>query len=324
MKNIGVLLIIVLALTGCKIDKNETVEGKAKIVCTTTLAGDLVKNIVGDKADVSIIMRPGVDPHEYTPRPSDTEALDGADIIVYHGLDFEGQMSSYFDNLKKNGKLLINLGEGISENKLRSIEDEFEHHHDHGDHDHDHGHYHAPGTIDPHVWNDVSIWIQCAEHVSNELSKMNPENADLFKENSAKHVEELKSLDSELSSLYASIPESSRVLVTAHDAFAYLAHRYNLKVKSLQGISTAAELGIKDVSSLAEYLIDNNIRSIFVEQSVNNKNIDAVRHHCSEKDFEVKLGGTLYSDGLGDASSGAESYLEMMRYNAKVIVNGLK
>lgn len=324
MKNISLILLILLALTGCKIDKNETVEGKAKIVCTTTLAGDLVKNIVGDKADVSIIMRPGVDPHEYTPRPSDTDALDGADIIVYHGLDFEGQMSSYFDNLKKNGKLLINLGDGIDEHKLRSIEDEFEHNHEGHSHDHSHGHYHAPGTIDPHVWNDVSVWMQCAQHVGNELAKMNPENADLFKKNSANHIEELKKLDEDLSKLYASIPESSRILVTAHDAFSYLAHRYNLQVKSLQGISTAAELGIKDVSNLAEFLINNNIKSIFVEQSVNNKNINAVRHHCSEKDFEVALGGSLYSDGLGDASSEAATYIDMMRYNAKVIVDGLK
>ncbi len=310
-----ILCLILLGFTQCKID-NKEVTGKPKIVCTTSMSADLVKQITGDKAEVSYLMGAGVDPHEYNPKLSDSEKLLEADIIVYHGLNFEGKMSDDLKKARKNKKIVIDLSEKIDHHSLIHLTE---------DHTHADGVTHAhEGEVDPHMWHDVKLWIQATNHLATALGKYNKENKDIFLENASNYSKELLELDDHLTKKYAEIPDSQRVLVTAHDAFGYLCKRYKIKSKSLQGISTAAEFGIKDVTDLAEYLINNNIKSIFIESSVPNKNLQAVIDHCADKGHSVKIGGTLYSDALGDKASGADTYDSMMRSNANTIVNGLK
>src|SRR5690606_30590781 len=117
-------------------------------------------------------------------------------------------------------------------------------------------HYHKLG-LDPHVWNSIDIWKKCVAHVAKELGKLQPENKEQFQKNAKQYIAQLDSLKHELDNMYAEIPESSRVLVTAHDAFGYLARTHKLKTRSLQGVSTAAEFGIKDVTNLADFLVNN-------------------------------------------------------------------
>ncbi len=309
-----ILCLIILGFTQCKIE-NKEVKGKPTIVCTTSISADLVKQITGDNAEVSYLMGPGVDPHEYSPKLSDSEKLLEADIIVYHGLNLEGKMSDDLEKARKNKKIVINLSEKIDHASLIHLEE---------DHVHADGETHAhEGEVDPHMWHDARLWIQAANHLAASLGKYNKENKDSYLENASNYSKELIELDDFLVSKFKEIPDSQRVLVTAHDAFGYLCKRYNIRSKSLQGISTAAEFGIKDVTDLANYLIRQNIKSIFIESSVPNKNLQAVIDHCAEKGHKVSIGGILFSDALGDRASGADTYDSMMRSNANTIVNGL-
>jgi len=194
---------------------------------------------------------------------------------------------------------------------------------DHG-HDHDHDHHDHHGAHDPHVWNDVQTWTKCVAYLSAQLIEAKSEFKADYEANTKAYLTVLKTLDADLKEQFNSIPVAQRVLVTAHDAFGYLARAYNLKVESLQGYSTAAEFGIKDITNLANFIQNNQIKSIFLESSVPDKNLEAVITHCKENGHTVSIGGKLYSDALGDKASGADTYSAMMRANANTIVNGLK
>ena len=312
----GFMGLIVVFTSQCKLEQ-EKVSGNMTILCTTTIAADAVSNVVGDVSTVQILMGPGVDPHEYVPRQGDTKKMSDADVIVYHGLHLESKMTTHIDGLRKKKKHVINLGEGVDHADL--IHNLEGHHHHHGEADHSHA-----GGIDPHVWNSIDIWIKCVQHLVSKLSSIQPENKDAFEKNGAEYIDKLEALKIEIGNMYDEIPESQRILVTSHDAFAYLARAHNLSTKSLQGISTAAEFGIKDVTTLADYMVSKNVKTIFLETSVPNKNLEAVINNCESNGHTVNIGGILYSDALGSAASNSETYIKMMRKNAETIVNGLK
>ena len=120
-----------------------------------------------------------------------------------------------------------------------------------------------------------------------------------------------------------SIPKSQRVLITSHDAFHYFGKAFDVEVLAIQGVSTVSEPGLKDVSNLVNLIVRRKIKAIFVESSVSSKSITAVIEGCKAKGHLVKIGGTLYSDALGDVKSGANTYIGMMRKNVKTLVNAL-
>jgi manganese/zinc/iron transport system substrate-binding protein len=124
-------------------------------------------------------------------------------------------------------------------------------------------------------------------------------------------------LDSEL-------PESRRILITSHDAFSYFGDEFGFRVEALQGISTAAEFGVKDVSDLITFIQINEVKSIFIETSISDKNLKAVVDGANARGYSVNIGGTLYSDALGGKGSGADSYEGMIRTNVLTIIEALK
>lgn len=305
-------LIIVLALASCRVETKK-IKGIPKIVCTTTLAGDAARHIVGDKGEVSVLMGPGVDPHEYKEKPSDIDKLQEADIIIYHGLHLEGLMTNTLEKIKANKRpIIIDLSDALSPSDLMTLADA---------HGHTHG---AHGSADPHIWNDIKLWIKTVNYLNSRLCEIKKEYKDEYQKNSDAFSKELIELDNRLTEQFNALPDSNRIVVTAHDAFEYLGRAYNLKLKSLQGFSTSAEFGIKDVTVLSDFIIKNKVKTIFGETSVPDRNLQAVIEHCAEKGHTVKLGGQLYSDALGDKKSGAETYASMMRQNANTIIDGLK
>jgi manganese/zinc/iron transport system substrate-binding protein len=119
------------------------------------------------------------------------------------------------------------------------------------------------------------------------------------------------------------LPKEERILITAHDAFNYFGEAYDFKVVGLQGLSTATEAGVQDVQKLAAFIIEHNVKAIFVESSVPKRTIEALQQAVKSKDHDVKIGGTLYSDALGDAGTIEGTYVGMYRYNIKTIVSAL-
>ncbi|MBT5830352.1 MAG: zinc ABC transporter solute-binding protein, partial [Candidatus Latescibacteria bacterium] len=156
------------------------------------------------------------------------------------------------------------------------------------------------------------------------LSKADPLGKDVFLKNGVRYKRELMDLHAWAKAEIQKIPQQQRVLITAHDAFGYFGLAYGIEVRGLQGISTVAEYGVNDVSQLVQYIVDKKVKAIFVESSVPERSINAVREGCKARGWDVKVGGTLYSDAMGATGSGADTYIGMVRSNVNAIVKGLQ
>ena len=275
-----------------------------KIVTTTGMVTDIVKQVVGSHGTVSGLIEAGGDPHLFKPTRGDVKQLYDADIVFYSGLKLEGRMTETFEQLARRGKSVFTVTERIDAASLRTPP-EFAGHHD------------------PHVWMDVSLWSRCVEHVSESLAKLDPPHADEYHQNATAYREELTQLDEYVKKSIASIPESQRVLVTAHDAFGYFSQAYGIEVKSVQGVSTESEAGVLDINRLVDFLVERKLPAIFVESSVNAENIQAVIEGAASRGVTVRVGGELFSDAMGNAGTYEGTYIGMLDHNATLITRAL-
>jgi manganese/zinc/iron transport system substrate-binding protein len=294
-----------LLLVSCK---QETSSGtdKLQIVATTGMIGDAVGIIAGDKADVTVLMGPGVDPHLYKATQGDLNALRSGDIIFYNGLHLEGKMQEVFDRLATTKKVFP-VAAGIPESKLRTV-----------------AQVNGISTHDPHIWFDVQLWMLAVAEIGKQLSASDPTNAAFYATQTTKYLEQLASLDVFVKEKMSAIPETHRTLITSHDAFGYFGAAYGIRVKGLQGISTAAEFGLKDITDMVNMIIAEDIKAVFVESSVSEKSIQAVIEGCHQKNHNIKAGGTLYSDAMGAAGTPEGNYIGMVTHNVEVIYAALK
>jgi manganese/zinc/iron transport system substrate-binding protein len=297
---IGILLTF---LAGCKIDPDRE-KKELEIVCSTSIIRDCVQEIVGDSIEVKSLMGPGIDPHSYNPRPSDISLLNNATVVIYNGLHLEGKMAQLFEELGKR-KTVLSVASGISKNELIITDTK-------------------SGTTDPHIWFDTKIWLDGMAKIVEDLSKAYPRYRKRFETNfkifRAKVEKQQQTLKQELKI----IPEEQRVLITSHDAFHYFSRCFNVKVRALQGISTTQEPGVQDVVNLVNYIVDHKVKALFVEHSVSPKAIRTVIESCQRKGHRVRIGGTLYSDALGDMDSPGGTYLLMLDHNVNNLIKGLK
>lgn len=300
---VGVLALVVAV--GCGGGGKAGASGdKVQVTTTTTMITDLVRQVGGERVEVTGLMGPGVDPHLYKASQGDVEALLEADAVFYNGLFLEGQMGEI---LEKTGqrKPTVAVTEEIPEDELlESVQYE--------------------GQADPHVWFDATLWRMTVDPVVRELSELDPEGSEGYERRGEEYKKEIDELHSYVEKEISSIPEGRRVLVTAHDAFRYFGRQYGMEVRGLQGISTEAEAGAGDVRRLADYLAENEIPAIFVESSVPRKSVEAVQAACRDRGWELEIGGTLYSDAGGDADTDAETYTGMFRANVQTITEALE
>ncbi len=302
MKQLFILVFVIILCTSCQ-DEKKVQNGKLKVVTTTTMITDLVRNIGGDSIDVQGLMGSGVDPHLYKASEGDVSKLSNADVVFYSGLHLEGKLVDVFEKMG-NTTNTIALAEILDKNKLIGSE------------------YFA-SNYDPHIWFNIQYWKQLTNYLTQELSKLNPENASFFQKNSARYLLQLDTLETDIIKTIAALPKEKRILVTAHDAFNYFGEAYGFEVVGLQGLSTATEAGVQDVQNLAKLIIDKKVKAIFVETSVPKRTIEALQQAVLSKGFEVEIGGTLYSDALGNAGTEEGSYLGMFKYNVDTIVEAL-
>ncbi|SDN51122.1 metal ABC transporter solute-binding protein, Zn/Mn family [Bacillus sp. OK048] len=304
-KSLIVLAVLILSLVGCS-STEKTNNSSDKLIVTTTIGmiADVVKNVGGEHVEVTGLMKSGVDPHLYKASQGDIKKLEDADLIFYNGLHLEGKMVDIFEKMSKQ-KPTIAVTKDIPESELHAPDDGANNH-------------------DPHVWFNVQLWNTATKTIADELSKIDPDNAADYSKNAEEYIQQLEELDQYAKEQIATIPDQTRVLVTAHDAFGYFGEAYDIKVMGLQGISTASEYGSKDVSSLRDYLVENKIKAVFVESSVPKKAIEAVIEGAKEQGHEVVIGGELFSDAMGEAGTEEGTYLGMVRHNVDTIVNALK
>lgn len=303
LRIIALVSLCLATLFACQPQPQERV-GKLKIVTTTGMLEDAVRNIAGDAVEVEALMGPGVDPHLYKASQGDLQKLTQANVIIYNGLHLEGKMAEVFEKMSQI-KPVVAGTDGISKDKIKKMEG-------------------TDDTYDPHVWFDVMLWADVVKHLSQELSKLDTVNAGLFQQNTLAYLKQLDSLDQQVRTQILSIPETQRVLITAHDAFGYFGKAYQIEVKGLQGISTLSEFGLKDVSDLVNFIKDRQIKAVFVETSVSDKALKAVVEGCKERGHDVLIGGSLYSDAMGEKGTPQGTYLGMVSKNVETIVGSLK
>lgn len=306
MKKVIFLLAITLIITACKNDSktDENLNKKLNVVTTTTMITDLVKNIGGDSINVQGLMGAGVDPHLYKASEGDVSKLVNADVIFYNGLHLEGKLVEVFEKMKGADQTPIALGDELNKNQLIGSD------------------YFA-SNYDPHVWFNIDFFEKFVEKVTLVLCEKDPKNTETFRANEKRYLEELEDLKEDVQGVVAALEPEKRVLVTAHDAFNYFGKAYDFNVVGLQGLSTATEAGVKDVQKLAAFIIEKNIKAIFIESSVPKRTIEALQQAVKSKGHDVAIGGTLYSDALGSAGSREATYIGMYRYNIKTIVGAL-
>jgi manganese/zinc/iron transport system substrate-binding protein len=179
-------------------------------------------------------------------------------------------------------------------------------------------------NYDPHIWFDVDNWILAGAYVTQILKEAIPENAQFFEDNWATYHRQLLALKDSLIKIIDSLPQDKRVLVTAHDAFNYFGKAFGFEVVGLQGLSTATEAGVQDVQKLAAFIVDKKVKAIFIESSVPRRTIEALQAAVNSTNNHVEIGGTLYSDALGNPGTIEGTYIGMFKYNVNTIVNALK
>jgi manganese/zinc/iron transport system substrate-binding protein len=308
-KYIVVLLVSISAIVaGCgaqgSADKGDLTQRKIKIVVTTGMIADAVKNVGGERVDVTALMGPGVDPHLYKASAGDVSRMSSADVIFYNGLHLEGKMAEIFEEMSRYAKVYA-VADGVEPNLLERTSA-------------------FAGNYDPHIWFDVKIWMQVVKYIAKCLSEVDPQSAELYQANADAYLAKLQELDQYVREQAATIPEEHRILITAHDAFHYFGKAYGFQVRGLQGISTVAETGTADVQQLADFIVQHKIPAIFVETSVPPRYIEALQAAVKARGFDVKIGGSLFSDAMGDPGTPEGEYLGMVKHNIDTIVKALK
>lgn len=264
---------------------------------------DIVRNVAGDRAVVEGIIGEGVDPHLYQATRADIGKLLAADVIFYNGLMLEGKMADALVKVARQ-KPVYAVTEMIEETLLLQPPE-------------------FAGHFDPHLWMDVSLWKKCAEMVFDTLAKFDAAHATAYRANFEKYAAELDALDSYAKTALSSIPQKSRVLVTAHDAFNYMARAYGLEVRGIQGISTESEAGISDINQLVDLLVERGIQAVFVETSVSDKNIRSLIEGARSRGRTVTVGGALFSDAMGRPGTYEGTYVGMIDHNVTTIARAL-
>lgn len=274
-----------------------------RVVATTGMIADAARNVAGERAQVTALMGPGVDPHLYKATPGDVRSLQSADLILYNGLHLEGRLADVLVRLART-RPTVQVTESIDESLLREPPE-------------------FAGHFDPHVWFDVSLWTRVVERTRDALIERDPAGKDVYAANAAKYAAQLRELHEWCLAQVARIPEKDRVLVTAHDAFGYFGRAYGLEVHAIQGISTDSEAALKDINALVDLLVARRIPAVFIESSVPRKAVDALVEGCKARGHTVRIGGELFSDALGPPSTSEGTYIGMMRHNVRTIVSAL-
>lgn len=318
-KRILALILIMASLVACSnkkdINNDDTrakintkeVTDKKTITVTTTFIADMVNELIGDKADIELIIPAGEDPHLYVAKPEDLKKLKEADLVLYHGLHFEGKM---VDALEAVG---YPITETFDKKDIGQMDEDGE------------------TIVDPHFWFDIDLYKEAFTNTANklkELYKNDEKMQDLIDTNCKKYLAKLDDLNTYVVDRLNELPEDKRYLITPHDAFNYFSRKYDISVMAPQGVSTDSELSNKDLEDTASFIADKKIKAIFAESTTNPERMQKLADIVKSKGFETKVvggeGQELYSDSLSAKSGEADTYIKMYKHNIDLMVDNLK
>ena len=283
---------------------DKSADAKKTVTVTTSFLQDMTKQLAGDYVNIELIIPAGEDPHLYVAQPADLEKIKKADLLLYHGLHFEGKMAEV---LEKKG---VAVTKNFADANINYMEED------------------GKKIVDPHFWFDVALYKQATETAAAELIKLVPEHEKEIQENLKKYLAELDALDKEITEKIAQIPADQRNLVTPHDAFNYFSRRYHVNVIAPQGVSTDSEVANADIEKTANYIVDHKVKAVFAESTTNPERMKKLQEVCRTKGFDVEIvggeGNELFSDSLAPAGQKGDTYITMYRSNVDLIVSHLK
>lgn len=305
----------VLALTACSPSPGEGDADRPRVVATTTQVGSVASEIGGDRIDLTVLLAPGIEAHDFELTAAQGAALESTDLVLVSGAGLEEWLDETLDTMGVADRVR-DLSAGV---ELRVP----------GDHEPIHGHEDEEGRdeeghdeeADPHYWLDASNAIVMVENVRDALSDLAPGEAEGFARRAAALVERLEAADAEVRALIAEVPAERRKLVTDHDALGYFVEAYGLEfVGSIfPSLDVSSEPSARDVEALVAEIRAEGVPAIFTETSVNPRLARAVAEETDARLVEEPL----YTDSLGSEGSGAETLDGMLLHNARVIRDGL-
>ena len=291
-----------LVLFSCAAPTAESADDKIKIVCTTSIMTDWLSNVATEQMEVLPLLKVGIDPHVYKPSKKDLDLLREADVIIYHGLHLEGKIIEVLEHIED--KLIIDAAKNLP-NELIIHDPNF------------------PASTDPHAWFDKSLAQNSIKTIVDELAKTYAEESAGLFENMGRYFSAMDGVAIGVDSIISTIPEEQRLVITTHDALSYFARQYNLRVKTLQGASTVSEFGLREITDLVDFIVEQKVPAIFLENIISPQAMESVQRGCASKGFEVKIGPELLSDSLGSEED-QNTYCKMLIFNAKIIAEYLK
>lgn len=289
-----VLGALVVAAAGCGDDDGEGT--RLRVVVTTSILGDIVSEVVGDLADVEVVMPDGADPHEFAPSARQAEAMVDADLLVVNGAGFEQGLQGQIEQAQDAGTPVFAAADHV---ELLTLED----------------------GSDPHLWMDPSRMAEAVDALGEQLAEVvADDDADAARSQAEAYAGELRSLDAELESLLEAVPTERRILVTNHEVLGYVADRYGFEVVGavIPSLTTGAAASAADLEALAEVIEREGVPAIFGETTSSTALADALADRVG--DVAVV---TLHTESLGEPGSGAETYLGLLRTDAQLIVDAL-
>ncbi|MFW5776447.1 MAG: metal ABC transporter substrate-binding protein [Spirochaetota bacterium] len=293
---------------------------RLNLVASTTIVGDVLRNVAGDAADVTILMNVGQNPHSYEPQPSDLRELERADLVFTNGLGLETDLLDDVDRMA--GGPVVPVSAGIEPIEGDHDDDD----HDEEDHDEDHaaddGHDHA---VDPHVWmdpNNVVVWVDNMEEI---LSSADPANAETYEANANRYREDLRELDRFIRREVAAATPSQRKLVLDHESFSYFAEEYDFETVGtiVPGTSDRAEPSAQEVAGLVEVIREEDVRTILVGRTASRSMERLAQTVADEVGRPIEILPTL-TGSLSAPGERGDTYLDFVRYNVEQILTGLE
>jgi manganese/zinc/iron transport system substrate-binding protein len=284
-------------------DGAQAQQRRLKVVATVSMLADAVRNVGGDRVEVSSLLGEGVDPHTYRPTRTDIARLSGADLVLANGLHLEAQLEEALRSLART-KPVVFAAERIPADKLIADTD-------------------YPGRSDPHVWMDPQLWILVVDAVRDALAERDPAGRATYEAGAKAYADELRKLDAYSRKVLGSLPQQSRLLVTAHDAFNYFGRAYAFEVEGIQGLSTESEAGLKRIEELVRLVATRKIKAVFFESSVPDRNVRALVEGAAAAGHTLAIGGELYSDALGAPGTYEGTLIGMLDHNVTTIARAL-
>lgn len=289
----------------------QTTPPKLKAIASFSILADIVTEIGGEKVSVATLVPAMGDAHVYQPSPADARAVASADLLVANGLNFETWLDRLVAASGFKGKRIV-AAEGI---RPRQLGDRHDHDHDQPGHSHEHG----DSRDDPHVWHDLQRMQAYVANIANGLAAADPANADYYRARGAAYAAQLIEIDQWATAEFARLPKAHRKAISQHDAFGYLADRYQIEFMAPQGMSTESEASAEAVARLIRQIRRQRIHAVFFENVVNPRLIEQIA-----KEARVKVGGRLYSDALSPPGGEADSFVKMYRLNVSRLIEAMR